>query len=313
MKSKKSRKRFSKDDAELTLLALPTFVWYIIFSYLPMIGIIIAFKDFQIIPNLNFFQSLVRSDWVGLLNFKFLLKTPDLPIIIRNTLVYNIIFIVLGIIIPVFLAIALSQVNSKKLAKVCQTSIFLPNFLSWVVVSYFVFAFLSYDKGIVNQILSVMGLHSIQWYQSKQYWPFILVFMNMWKTTGYNTVIYLAAITAVDFTYYEAALIDGATKWQQIKNITIPFIKPVIVILFILSVGHIFNSDFGLFYQVPRNSGSLYNATETIDTYIFKAIEGTGSIAMSSAAAFFQSIIGFGTIIAANAIVKKVDRDNSLF
>lgn len=312
-KNKHLKKRFSKDDAELALLGLPTLFWYILFSFLPMIGIIIAFKDFRIIPNKNFFQSLIQCDWAGFTNFEFLFKTPDLPIIIRNTLLYNVAFIILGIFIPIFLAISLTQIHCRRLSKLCQTSMFLPNFLSWVVVSYFVFAFLSFDKGIVNQVLSSLGIPAIQWYQNDKYWPFILIFMNTWKTTGYNTVVYLAAITSIDNTYYEAALIDGATKWQQIKNITIPSIRPVIIILFILSVGHIFNSDFGLFYQVPKNSGSLFNATETIDTYIFKAIAGTGSMAMSSAAAFFQSVIGFFTTLGANAIVKRIDSDSSLF
>ena len=310
---KPRRFKFTRDDVELTLLALPTAIWYVVFSFLPMIGILIAFKNFRMIPGKNFFQSLMASDWVGLTNFEFLFKTPDAAIILRNTICYNVIFIILGVVIPVSLAIAITQLYSQKLAKVCQTAMFLPHFLSWVVVSYFLFAFLSYDKGIINQILGSFGMQPIQWYMEQDYWPYILVFMNTWKTVGYGMVVYLAAIAGIDKTYYEAAVIDGATKWQQIKYITIPSIKPIIIIMFIMSVGNIFRSDFGLFYQLPRNAGTLFNATATIDTYVYQAIEGTGSMAMSSAAAFFQSVIGFITIITANAIVKKIDGENGLF
>ena len=303
----------SRDDIELTLLSLPTLIWFIVFSFIPMIGILIAFKDFRILPGQGFIGSLISSRNVGFENFEFLFKTPDAAIIIRNTLLYNILFIIIGTVIPVILAIAITQLYSKKLAKVCQTAMFLPHFLSWVVVSYFVFSFLSYDKGILNQILSKLGIDSVQWYMENKYWPYIIIFMNTWKGMGYGMVVYLAAITGIDQTYYEAALIDGAKKWEQIKYITIPLIKPIIIIMFIMGVGNIFKSDFGLFYQVPRNSGLLFNTTATIDTYVYKAIEGTGSMAMSSAASFLQSVIGCITIIAANAIVKKIDGENGLF
>lgn len=311
--NKNGRFKVSRDDFELTLLALPTLIWYAIFSFLPMIGILIAFKDFRIRPGKGFIQSLMSSEWVGFTNFEFLFKTPDAVIILRNTILYNIIFIILGVVIPVTLAILINQLYSRKLAKICQTAMFLPHFLSWVVVSYFVFSFLSYDKGIINQFINNLGKTSIQWYMKEEYWPFIIIFMNSWKGMGYGMVVYLAAITGIDQTYYEAALIDGATKWQQIKYITIPLIKPIIIIMFIMAVGGIFKSDFGLFYQVPRNSGMIFNTTATIDTYIYKAIEGTGSMAMSSAAAFLQSVIGCITIILANTIVKKIDGENGLF
>ena len=303
----------SRDDIELTLLSLPTLIWFVVFSFIPMIGILIAFKDFRILPGQGFIGSLISSRNVGFENFEFLFKTPDAAIIIRNTLLYNILFIIIGTVIPVILAIAITQLYSKKLAKVCQTAMFLPHFLSWVVVSYFVFSFLSYDKGILNQILSKLGIDSVQWYMENKYWPYIIIFMNTWKGMGYGMVVYLAAITGIDQTYYEAALIDGAKKWEQIKYITIPLIKPIIIIMFIMAVGNIFKSDFGLFYQVPRNSGLLFNTTATIDTYVYKAIEGTGSMAMSSAASFLQSVIGCITIIVANAIVKKIDGENGLF
>ncbi|WP_317367937.1 ABC transporter permease subunit [uncultured Tyzzerella sp.] len=311
--NKKRKKFLSRDDIELTLLSLPTLIWFIVFSFIPMIGILIAFKDFRILPGQGFIGSLMTSKNVGLSNFEFLFKTPDAAIIIRNTLLYNILFIIIGTVIPVILAIAITQLYNKKLAKICQTAMFLPHFLSWVVVSYFVFSFLSYDKGIFNQILAKFGGEPIQWYMESKYWPYILVFMNTWKGMGYGMVVYLAAITGIDQSYYEAALIDGAKKWEQIKYITLPLIKPIIIIMFIMAVGNIFKSDFGLFYQVPRNSGLLFTVTSTIDTYVYKAIEGTGSMAMSSAAGFLQSVIGCITIIIANAIVKKIDGENGLF
>lgn len=311
--NRKKRYKIKRDDVELTALAIPTFIWFILFSYIPMVGILIAFKDFRIFAGDNFLVSLFKSPWVGLTNFEFLFKTPDAFVVIRNTLLYNITFIILNIVIPVIFAIALTQLRSKKLAKFSQTAMFLPFFLSWVVVGYFVYSFLSYDKGFANQLLVSMGADPVQWYLNEKYWPYILIFVNIWKSTGYGMVIYLASITSIDSTYYEAAIIDGATKWQQIKYITLPCIKSVIIIMFIMSVGKIFNSDFGLFYQVPRDSGSLFNTTATIDTYVYKAIAGTGSLAMSSAAAFFQSVMGFFTIVAANLIVKHFDSENGLF
>jgi len=307
-----AKKKLTGDDIQLTFLALPTFIWYLIFSYLPMFGLIIAFKDFKVAGK-GFLRSLVKSDWVGLKNFEFLFATKDAYIIIRNTLVYNIIFIILGIVIPVTLAIMLNQLNNKRLAKFYQTSMFLPHFLSWVVVSYFVFSFLSSDKGLVNQILASRGKEPVQWYMEKKYWPFILIFMNSWKTMGYNMIVYLAAITGMDESYYEAALMDGASKWQQIKYITLPLLKPIVVIMFILAVGRIFNADFGLFYQIPKNSGALFEVTDVLDTYVYRALSGTGSIGMSSAVAFFQSVVGCLMVVASNMIIRKVDKESALF
>jgi putative aldouronate transport system permease protein len=303
----------SSDDLELSVLALPTLVWYILFAYLPMFGIIIAFVRYRPIRGTNFVISLLRSEFVGLNNFRFLFGTPDAAIVFRNTLGYNIVFIVLGIVVPVTLAIMMSQLHSKKLAKVCQTAIFLPYFLSWVVVSYFGMAFLSVNKGLVNQTLVSMGQDAVQWYMSPQYWPYILIGVNLWKNVGYGMVLYLASITGIDATLYEAAVVDGASKWQQVKHITLPMLKPMMIILFILSVGGIFYSDFGLFYILPRDQGALANVTQTIDVYVYKALMRMNNIGFASAATFVQSVFGFITIYAANAIVKKVDAERGLF
>jgi putative aldouronate transport system permease protein len=307
------KKRFHRDDAELTLLALPTSVWYLLFSYLPMFGIIVAFKRFKPLPKTNYIISLLKSEFVGLDNFKFLFATPDACIMFRNTLLYNAVFIVLGVIIPVTLAILISQLRSGTMAKVYQTVIFLPYFLSWVVVGYFVFSFLSVDKGLVNSILSINGREPVQWYMESKYWPYIIVFLNLWKGMGYGMVVYLASITGIDTTLYESAIIDGANKRQQVRYITLPMLQPIIIILFILSVGRIFSSDFGLFYQVPRNSGPLVDVTQTIDVYVYKALMGMNNIGFSSAAAFLQSIFGLITILSANFIVKKIDPESGLF
>lgn len=309
-------KKFTFDDFELVLLSLPTVIWYAIFSFLPMIGIIIAFKRYKIVPGKGFIVSLIKSDWVALKNFDYLFKTKDAILSIRNTLLYNAFFIAIGILIPVTLAIMISNLYSQKYAKVCQTMMFLPHFMSWVVASYFLVAFLDTEKGMIpNLILSLTG-EQVSFYSdpaSTKYWPLILTIMRLWKGTGYGMVVYLASITGFDATYYEAAVIDGATKWQQTKYITIPLLKQIIVILLIMDIGKIFNSDFGLFYQVPRNSGAVQSATITLDVYVYNALRQLNNIGMSSAAAFFQSVCGCITILIANSIVKKIDEESSFF
>ncbi len=313
LQKKKVKSRWKHDDTELTLLALPTTIWYILFSFLPMFGIVIAFKNFKIFPGHNFIYNLFHSDWYGWKNFQFLIKSNDLVILLRNTLGYNIVFIILGIVIPVTLAIMISLLHSKGKSKVYQTMMFFPHFMSWVVVSYFVFAFLSMDKGIINGVLRSMGEETVQWYMQPKYWPFILTFMQVWKTAGYSMVVYLASITGIDQTLYEAAVIDGATKWQQVKYITLPSLKMIVVMMFILNVGRIFYSDFGLFYQTTRGAtGLLYNVSSTVDTYVYNALQKSTPVGMTAAATFFQSVACCITILIANWIVKKIDRESAI-
>lgn len=269
----------------------------------------IAFKKFKI--NGGFLKSFLTSEWVGLDNFKFLFSTGDIWLIIKNTLAYNIVFIVLGIIVPVAAAIAIGQLHSKRLAKVYQTAMFMPYFLSWVVVTALVWAFLSFDKGLVNNMLDSLGMERQQWYMKPQMWPPFLVFMNLWKGVGYGMVVYLASITGIDKSYYEAAGIDGATIWQQIRYITLPLMKTVIILMFIMNVGRIFYSDFGLFYQVPRDSNSLYDVVYTLDVYVYKQLK-TSTTGMSAAAAFIQSVAGCITILTANAVVRKFDKESAM-
>ncbi|MEJ8306165.1 ABC transporter permease [Saccharibacillus sacchari] len=306
---KHRRPRWRKQDTELTLLALPTTIWYILFCFLPMFGVIIAFKDFKI--SGGFLSNVFNSPWSGWKNFEFLFKSNDAWITIRNTLGYNIIFILLGILIPVTLALMIGRLHNSRAGKVYQTMMFLPYFLSWVVVSAVIWAFLSFDKGIANQMLNQMGAESVNWYMEPQYWPYFLIFMNVWKGIGYGMVVYLATITGIDSTYYEAAVIDGASIWQQTRYITLPMMKLVIVMMFILAVGRIFYTDFGLFYQVPRDSNSLFNVTTTLDVLVYKQLK-TATVGMASAAAFVQSVMGCITILFANWIVRRIDSESAM-
>lgn len=298
-------------NKELLLLSMPGAVWFIIFAYLPLFGILVAFKKFRL--SGGFISSLINSEFVGFENFKFLFSSGDAFVIVRNTVLYNFTFIILGVVLPVIVALLLNELRNKGMAKIYQSSMFLPYFLSWVVVSYCLFAFLNPEKGYVNSVLQRFGHEGISWYTEKKYWPFIIIFMSQWKGVGYNTVVYLASICGIDKTYYEAAVLDGATKWQQIKYITLPLLKPVITILLIMAIGGIFKADFGLFFQIPKDSGPLYPVTNVLDTYIFRALKTNGEIGMSSAAALFQSTVGFVLIMIANKIVSKVDNENALF
>lgn len=294
------------------LMVLPGAIWLLLFAYLPMFGNVIAFKKFRIDPD-GFFASIINSEWIGWDNFKYLFSTDNAFIITRNTIGYNLIFIVLGVVTAVTTAIVLSELANKKLAKFYQTGMLFPHFLSWVIVSYFVFTFLSPDRGLLNNILGWFGVDAISWYSEPQYWPYILVVMSMWKGIGYGSIVYLASIAGIDRTYYEAAMIDGATKWQQVKHVTLPMLKPLIIILLIMDVGKIFNSDFGLFFQVPRDAGALYDVTNTIDTFVYRGLMSLGDIGMSTAAGLYQSAVGFVLVMITNYIVRKVDEESALF
>ena len=317
---KKKHGRVTQDDLQLFLLSFPTAIWYILFCYIPMFGLIIAFKKYKVAPGKGFLWSLINnSPWCGLDNFKFLFSSNMKTTIamFRNTVCYNIVFIVLNIIIPVALAVLISHLYSKRLAKVCQTAIFLPHFLSWVVVGYFVYAFLATNEGLVNNVLIGMGMNPVKWYQKEaiRFWPFILTFLSVWKNVGYNMIVYMASINGIDGSLYEAAVIDGASKHQQTRYITLPLLKPVIIIMFIMAVGRIFNSDFGLFYKTTRNSSGLYNAFVTLDVYVYNSLFNSTipTYGYASAAGFIQSVVGCLTLLTANAIVSKVDKDNAFF
>ncbi len=292
----------------LYLMMLPGVVYLLINSYLPMFGLVIAFKD------INFTKGIWKSDWVGLQNFKFLFQTSDAFIITRNTLLYNIAFILIGLVVAVGFAILLNEVKSKIASRLYQSIIILPFLISMVLVSYLVFSMLSIESGFMNKtVLPGLGIEPISWYNEPKYWPIILTMVQVWKGAGYACIIYLAAIIGIDPEYYEAAKLDGASKWQQVCRITLPLISPVITMLTLLQIGRIFYSDFGLFYQVPMNAGALFSTTNVIDTYVFRGLLQLGNIGMSSAAGFYQSLVGFLLVMISNFVVRKINKENALF
>ncbi len=308
--------RMEKHKKTLVLLTMvaPVAIWLLLLRYLPMGGILLAFKDYKINPrNPSFISNLLSSEWVGFKNFEFLFKTDAAWIMVRNTLAYNIVFIILGVIIPVAFAIMMNELSRKFIKKAYQTMMFFPYFLSWVVVSYFLNAFLDAQYGMIPTMQAAAGVEVTSWYTTPEVWPWILVICNLWKNVGYSTVLYMAAITGIDANQYEAAAIDGANKWQQMLYVTIPHLRTMISILFIMNVGKIFASDFGLFYNVPMQNGALFPVTQTIDTYVYRAYMNTGNTGQSSAAGLLQNVLGFICIISANSIVKKIDSENSMF
>jgi putative aldouronate transport system permease protein len=289
------------------MLVLP-FTYVIIQFYLPMAGLVVAFKNF------NYVGGIFNSPWCGLSNFKFLFQSQYAWEITRNTLLYNIVFIFLGLVFGVLFAILLSELKNKFMSKVYQSVIFLPYFFSWVVVAYMVYALLEPQNGLINRVFfTSFGLKAPDWYSTASYWPFILTTVNIWKGIGYGTVIYLAGIAGIDDTYYEAATLDGCSKFKQIWYITLPFLKPMMIILTIIALGNIFRSDFGLFFQVPMDSGMLYSTTNTIDTYVYRGLTVTGNIGMSSAAGFYQSCVGFIVVLFSNFILGKISPEDKIF
>ena len=293
-----------KQNLPLLFMALPGIVYFIMFSYIPMFGIIIAFKNF------DFAKGILGSDWVGLDNFKFLIMSGDAATILRNTILYALFSLIIVKLIEVCLAIMYDSLSKSKLTRFNQTVSILPTFLSWVVVAYFAEGLFDAEQGIIN---SIFGLN-IQWYSEPKYWPAILLTFQVWKAIGYGSIVYYSNIRGIDSELYEAARIDGATWWQQVKYITIPLLKSIIIIMVIMGIGGILHNDFGLFYNLPRNSGALYSATQTLDTYIYNGItQGSGTLGMSSAAAFFQSTVGFLLVITANAIIRKISPENAMF
>lgn len=300
-------------NGALLLMTLPGLLLLIAFHYLPIGGILIAFKNYSYSGG-SFFRNFAVSPWIGLDNFAFFLNTPDAYIITRNTILYNLAFIVLGTLVSVLLAVAFNELRNRRLAKVYQTTILLPYFLSWIAVSYLFFGFLSADKGILNHmVLEPLGMEPVDWYNRSAYWPFILIFANVWKYAGYNCIIYLAAIIGIDHEYYEAAALDGASKWQQTRYITIPSLSVIITLMVLLGIGRMFFADFGLFFQVPMNSGAIFDVTNVIDTFVYRALMNSGDIGMSSAASTFQAFVGFVLVVLSNWIVKRIDRDKAIF
>ncbi len=291
----------------LYLMLLPGLLVLLVNNYLPMFGIIIAFKDY------NYAKGFWKSDWVGFNNFGYLFNSKAAFLITRNTILYNVAFIVIAATVAVALAIVFNELLNKRMSKFYQSVMFLPYFFSWVVISYLVFALLSSDMGFINKILISNGMQPVEWYVDPRFWPLIIILVNTWKWTGYDSIIYLAAIIGFDKSLYEAAAVDGASRFQQITKVMVPMLMPVITVLTLIKVGRIFFTDFGLFFNIPRNSGPLYDVTNVIETYVFRALRQTGDIGMASAAGFYQAVVGFIVVLTANYIVRKIDKDSSLF
>lgn len=304
----KTKKAIYIQHLPLYLMLLPGAIYLFINNYIPMAGLVIAFK------KVDFSKGILASPFCGFDNFKFLFTSNQAAIITRNTILYNIFFIIVNMVVGIAIAIFITEIKNKKMKKFYQSVILLPFLMSMVILSYIVYALLSTESGMINNsLLQALHIEPISWYQEPKYWPVILVIANCWKGVGYGCLIYIATIIGIDPSYYEAARLDGASKWQEIKLITIPCMIPTIITLMLLSIGRIFYSDFGLFYQVPMNSGVLLPTTNVIDTYVYRALIEQGNIGMSSAAGFYQSLVGFAVVMISNWIVRKKDKERALF
>ncbi len=288
------------------MMLLPGLIIMLVNNYLPMFGIVFAFR------KMDNYRSLFGTAWVGLKNFEYLFSSNNAWIITKNTIGYNIVFIIIGIVLPITMAIGLNELRNKRVSKIYQSLFFIPYFLSWVVISYLAMGMLSKEYGVINRLILHFNGEAINWYTSPKYWPCILILVNTWKWTGYDTIVYLASVVGVNKELFEAAAVDGASRLQQIWYVTIPSLVPLIIVLVLIRLGRMFYTDMGLFYSVPRNMGPLINATNTIDTYVYRAFVNTGDLGLASAAGFYQAILGLVVLLAFNAIVRKYDKASAI-
>lgn len=309
IRPQKRRRNQKKATASISLylMIIPAVLYILVNNYLPMAGVYIAFI------KIDWSKGIFGSPFVGLQNFEYLFKTDDAWIMIRNTIGYNVLWIILGMLISVTIALFMSELanSHKTAAKLIQPVICFPGMISAIILSGLVYAFLSKQTGLINHLF--FKDNPINWYAEAGYWPLILTVVHLWAGSGQGSIVYMAAISGVDKALYESARIDGATKFQQITKITLPLIRPMIIMMLLLSIGRILNSDFGLFYQVPMNSGMLFDTTQTIDTFVYRALMELNDMGMSSAASVFQSIFGFILVVTSNLLVRKIDPDSALF
>jgi len=285
---------------------LPGLIYFFINNYMPLPGLVVAFEKYNAKMGIYF------SQWIGFSNFTYLFKTNDAWVITRNTILYNLAFIIVNTVLAILVAVVLSELMGRA-KNLYQSAILLPNLISTVIIGYLVFAFLSVDNGFLNNtVLPLFGIKPINWYSDPKYWPFIIILVNAWRGVGYGSIMYLATLMGFDRSYYESAMLDGAGKVKQFAYITLPLLRPTIILLTLMSIGRIFYSDFGLFYQIPMNQGVLYPTTNTIDTYVYRGLLQLGNISMSSAAGLYQSVVGFILVLGANLLVRKIDRDSAL-
>ena len=306
--SGKSIKKRLYRDRFLYLLAVPSFLYLIINNYMPMVGLTLAFK------NYSFAKGIFASKWCGLKNFTYLFGSKWAWIMFRNTILYNLVFIFAGTAFSIFVAILLNEIKRARLQKIYQILILIPYLVSTVLIGYLVFAFFSDANGFVNKsLIEPLGGEAVDWYLTPAAWPFILTFVQLWRSFGYQSIVFFATIIGFDRALYEAAIMDGASPLQQITKLTLPLLKPTVIILVIMSLGRMFSTDFGLFYQVPQDTGMLYEVTTTIDTFVYRALMTDHDIGRSLAAGFLQSVLGFAVVMVANFIVRKAEPDNALF
>ena len=299
-------KKLHKYRVYLLMLA-PAVIYTLIFAYYPMTGVVMAFKKY------NYAGGIWGSPWNGLDNFAFFFKSGQAGMVTRNTVLYNLAFILIGTFVQVAVAVFLTEIRGKRFRKVSQSMMFLPYFISWVIVGVMAFNIFSSDYGFINRLITMFGDEKISFYTTPEYWPFILIFFNVWKGVGYGSVMYLAAIMGIDTSVYEAAAIDGANVFQRIFKVTIPMIMPTMVILLLMSVGGIFKGNFDLFYNLVGNNGLLYNYTDVIDTLAMRALISSNDFGMSAAIGLFQSVLCFVTVTIVNKLVSLYDKDYALF
>ncbi|EMS69398.1 ABC transporter permease [Ruminiclostridium cellobioparum] len=297
---------FKKNKVILFML-IPAVLYYFIFMYVPMAGIVIAFK------RLDYAAGIFGSDWVGLDNFKFFFMSGQAFNVTKNTFLYNLVFIVVNTSLQITVSIFLSEMRNKYVKKTTQTLMLMPYFISWVVVGAFIYNIFNYEFGALNTVLKSLGLQSVDVMGTVGAWKYILVFFNAWNGVGYGSIVYMAAITGIDKELYEASELDGANIFQQIWRITIPSIKPTIIIMILLNVGSIFRGNFSMFYQIIGNNGLLFNSTDVIDTFVFRSLMKTQEVGMASAAGLYQSVLCFAIIMITNGIIKRVDSEYALF
>lgn len=291
----------------LIFMCLPAIVFFFVFSYMPMPGMYIAFVKY------NYQKGIFGSPFVGLRNFKFLFTSGQLLLLLRNTVLYNLAFIIVGNVLQLSFAILLNEVQSRTFKKTTQSLMFLPYFISDVLVSLLVYNMLNYDFGFISNLVRSMGGEMPKIYQNAGAWPLVILLVNIWKGTGYGTVVYFAAITSMDTSMLEAAQIDGANGFQKIRYIILPTLKPTVVVLFLFAIGGILKGNFGLFYNLIGNNSVLFPTTDIIETYVYRSMMNSFNFAQSSAVGLFQSAVGFFIVLGANAFVRHLDPDYALF
>lgn len=295
------------DSKILLLMCLPAVTFFIIFNYMPLPGVWIAFTNF------NYRDGIFGSPFVGFKNFEFLIKSGQLWTLTRNTILYNLAFIVLGNILQIAIAIMLNEIRSTFFKKVSQAAMFLPFFISAVLVGVIAFNLLNYDTGALNALIKETGGDPIKIYSTAGAWPLIIITVHLWQSTGYGSIVYFAAIMGIDRTLYEAASIDGASAWQRIRYVTLPSLKPTFIILVLFSLGSIMHGNFGLFWNLVGNNASLFSTTDIIETSVYRMVLSQNNFTTSTAVGLYQSLFGFALVMTANWIVRRINKDYALF